>query len=93
MNGKGMGHGGREAGVGRGLGCVHSVGPMCSVWQANVFSFLPNVFSFRPDVFTLAGQVFSFRRCASARLRRPRGGDVARSARRNRWGVWGGSTT
>ena len=32
MNGKGMGLGGREAGVERALAGVHSVGPMCSVF-------------------------------------------------------------
>ena len=60
---------------------------MCSVGRVNVFSFggnvssfRPDVSSFRPNVFTLAGHVFSFRRRASPRFRRRRGGEMPRCA-------------
>ena len=76
---------GRGTGVGRGFGCVQSVGRMCSVGWVNVFSFWPNVFTFWPNVFTLAGQVFSFGWGASPRFRRLRGGIT-----RGRWLVGDG---
>ena len=69
MNGKGMGHGGREAGVSaawdvfsRSGECVQSVGPMCSVLgpMCSVFGRMCSVSA--GHVFTLAGMCASFRR-------------------------------